>query len=204
MYLAATKQLFEWFSPSVRLSVRPSVRLSVKPFSLCSHHRIIMKFTAVITIDRSDVDARGQGHRSKVKVTEVQTILPQFDFFRSVTPVWKSQISMKLCTKFEVEKKRWPIVFQSHLSIIKVTPDNKLLILTRIERFCAVTWVWFHRCLWNDKPSLKKHRRDALMFSRSSVKFQGHMGQIMLIFTRISCFRMVTPICIYWWLWNDA
>ena len=88
-FLAATKQLYEWFSPSVclsvRLSVRPSVRLSVTPFWLCSHHPIIMKFSGVITSDKSDVHAKGQGQRSKVKVTEVTT---QLNRFRTVTPVW--------------------------------------------------------------------------------------------------------------------
>ena len=78
-FLAATKQLYEWFNPSVRLSVTP--------FSLCSHQRIIMKFSGVITNDKSDVHAKGQGQgqRSKVKVTEVKT---QFRRFRTVTPVW--------------------------------------------------------------------------------------------------------------------
>ena len=59
--------------PSVRLSVCLSVRLSVTPFWLCSHHPIIMKFSGVITSDKSDVHAKGQGQRSKVKVTEVTT-----------------------------------------------------------------------------------------------------------------------------------
>ena len=85
IFLAATKQLYEWFSPSVRPSVRLSVRLSVTPFWLCSHHRIIMKFSGVITSDKSDVHAKGQGQRSKVKVTEVTT---QLNRFRTVTPVW--------------------------------------------------------------------------------------------------------------------
>ena len=71
--------------PSVRLSVRPSVCLSVTPFWLCSHHPIIMKFSGVITSDKSDVHAKGQGQRSKVKVTEVTT---QLNRFRTVTPVW--------------------------------------------------------------------------------------------------------------------
>ena len=74
-----------WMVQSVRPSVRPSVRLSVTPFWLCSHHRIIMKFSGVITSDRSDVHAKGQGQRSKVKVTEVTT---QLNRFRTVTPVW--------------------------------------------------------------------------------------------------------------------
>ena len=59
--------------PSVRLSVCLSVRLSVTPFWLCSHHPIIMKFSGVITSDKSDIHAKGQGQRSKVKVTEVTT-----------------------------------------------------------------------------------------------------------------------------------
>ena len=74
---------------SVRPSVRPSVRLSVcpsiTPFSPCSHHRIIMKFSGVIIMDRGDVHAKGQGQRSKVKVTEVNT---QLSRFRTLTPVW--------------------------------------------------------------------------------------------------------------------
>ena len=70
---------------SVRLSIRPSVRPSVTPFWLCSHHRIIMKFSGVITNDQCKVHAKGQGQRSKVKVTEVTT---QLNRFRTVTPVW--------------------------------------------------------------------------------------------------------------------
>ena len=70
---------------SARLSVCPSVCLSVTHVWLCSHHRIIMKFSGVITNDRSDVHAKGRGQRSKVKVTEVTT---QLNRLRTVTPVW--------------------------------------------------------------------------------------------------------------------
>ena len=80
-FLAATKQLYEWYFPSVCLSVC----LPVTPFSLCSHHHIIMTFSGVITSDKSDVHAKGHGQRSKVKVTEVTA---QLNRFRTVTPVW--------------------------------------------------------------------------------------------------------------------
>ena len=69
LFLAATKQLYKWYFPSVRPSVRlsvcPSVRLSVTPFWLCSHHCIIMKFSEVITNDQRKVHAKGQGQRSR-------------------------------------------------------------------------------------------------------------------------------------------
>ena len=60
-----------WMVFSVRLSVCPSVCPSVTPFWLCSHHRIIMKFSGVITLDQGKVHAKGQGQRSKKKLTEV-------------------------------------------------------------------------------------------------------------------------------------
>ena len=74
-----------WLVQSVRPSVRLSVCPSVTPFSPCSHHRIIIKFSGVITMVRSDDHAKGQGQRSKVKVTEVNT---QLSRFRTLTPVW--------------------------------------------------------------------------------------------------------------------
>ena len=44
-----------------------------------------MKFSGVITNDRSDSHAKGQRRRSKAKVTEVKT---QLSRFWTVTPVW--------------------------------------------------------------------------------------------------------------------
>ena len=65
-------------------SVCPSICLSFTLFWLCSH-RIIMKFSGVITKEQGNVHAKGQGQWSKVKVTEVTT---QLNRFRTVTPVW--------------------------------------------------------------------------------------------------------------------
>ena len=45
------------------------------------HH----EFSEVITIDRSDVHAKGQGQKSKVRVRKVKTL---FSRFRTVSPVW--------------------------------------------------------------------------------------------------------------------
>ena len=77
---------FTWYLYQMcNTDVRLSVCLSVTPFSLCSSYRITMKFSGVITNDKSEVHAKGQEQRSKVKVTEVNT---QLNRFRTVTPVW--------------------------------------------------------------------------------------------------------------------
>ena len=80
-FLAAPKQLYEWYFLSVCLSVC----LSVTPFWLCFHHCIIMKLSGVITKNQGNVHAKNQGQSSNVKVTEVTT---QLSRFWTVTPDW--------------------------------------------------------------------------------------------------------------------
>ena len=68
IFLAATKQLYEWFSPSVRLSVRPSVRLShlfdYVPIILSSwNFQELLPVTKVTSMQK--VKVRGQRSRSQ-------------------------------------------------------------------------------------------------------------------------------------------
>ena len=62
-------------------------------------------------------------------------------------------MALKWCTKLNIAQKRYPIVFQGHPSNFKVTWDQKLPILTWIERFRTVTPVWIHGWIWNDAQS---------------------------------------------------
>ena len=83
-FLAATKQLYEWFSPSVRLSVC----LSVCPSHLFDYVTIIVSswnFQELSPRTRVRSMQKVRGQRSKVKVTEVTT---QLNRFRTVTQVW--------------------------------------------------------------------------------------------------------------------
>ena len=106
--------MYEWLI----LSVSPSVT----HFWLCSHHCIIMKFLGVITNDQSELHAKGQCQRSKVKVTEVKTPL---NCFRTVTPVliyiwwWKDAQSLMLLRRGVL------LFFRGHPSNFEVTQLKK-------------------------------------------------------------------------------
>ena len=90
-YAAATKQLYEWFSPSLPLSVRPSVCLSVCLSVRLSHlfHYVpitvsswnsheLLPMTKVRSMQK--VKVRGRRSGSQVK--------NQLSCFQTVTPVW--------------------------------------------------------------------------------------------------------------------
>ena len=138
--------------PSVCLSVRLSVCPSVTPFWLCSHHRIIMKFSGVITMDRSDVHAKGQGQRSKVKVTDVST---QLSCFRTVTPVWIPIWQWNHAHSLKQHRRGALLFFKVICENSRSHKTKRCLILTRIWRFQTATPVWIHWWLWNDAQSLK-------------------------------------------------
>ena len=75
-------QLASWQlrSNSPKMSVCPSVT----PFWLCFYHRIIMKFSGVITKDQGKVHAKGQGQRSRSQRSQpnltVSGLYLQFEF----------------------------------------------------------------------------------------------------------------------------
>ena len=156
---------------SVCPSVRPSVRLSVTPFWLCSHHRIIMKFSGVITNDQRKVHAKGQGQRSKVKVTEVTT---QLNRFRTVTPVWihiwwwNDAYSLMLL-------RRGALLFFKVIRQISRSHSSKN---RRIWPRLGVSGLWLQFEFTNGYEMMHKAwssiEEVPYCFSRSSVKFQGH------------------------------
>ena len=142
-FLAATKQLYEWFSPSVCPSV---CHTFFTMFPAPYYHEIF-----VIVDDRSDVHARGQGQRSKVKVTEVMTLLSRF---RTVTPVWIHIWWWNDGQSLMLLRRGALLFFKVIRQISRFTRSKKLLILTRIERFRTVTPIWIHPWPRNDAQSL--------------------------------------------------
>ena len=157
------------------------------------HHEIL----GVITIDRRDVHVKGQGQRSKVKLTEIKTQLRRF---RVVAPIWihiygDGMMHKAWCCLGEVL-----LVFRGHPSNFKVTQDNKSPILTRIGDFWTVTPVWINWWLWNYAQSFKQHRIGALLFievihqiSRSHLlknwQFESSLGKITRLVAAIKPLR---------------
>ena len=161
IFLAATKQLYEWYF----LSICPSVT----PFWLCSYHGI-MKFSGVITKDQGKVHAKGLGQRSKVNVTEVTT---QLNRFRTVTPVgihiwwWNDTYSLMLI-------RRCALLF--YKVIPKISRSHGAKNRGIWPRF-GVSGLLLQLELTNGYEVLHKAWRSIkevpFCFSRSSVKFHG-------------------------------
>ena len=166
-FLAATKQLYDWFSPSVCLSVCPSVT----PFSPCSHHRIIMKFSGVITMDRSDVHAKGQGQRSKVNVTEVNT---QLSRFWTLTPVWIHIWQWNYAHSWKQHRRGALLFFKVFRQISRWHSSKNRRIWPRL----GVSGLQLQFEFTNGYKMMHKAwssiEEVPYCFSRSSVKFQGH------------------------------
>ena len=99
LFLAATKQLYKWYFPSVCPSVRPSVRLSVchtffTMFPSSYHHEIFRNYyhgQKWCPCKRSRSEVKGQGHRDQ-HPTE-----PFADSNSSLN----SHMAMKSCTQLE-------------------------------------------------------------------------------------------------------
>ena len=145
------------------ISVCPSVCLSVTPFWQCYHHCIIMKFSGVITNDESDVHAKGQGQRSKVKVTEVKKIVKfdpdwafpdciQFEFtngYKMMHKAWSSIEEVPYCVS-----RSSVIKFQGHTALKSVEfdpnwafPDcNSVLNSPMATKWCTKLEVALKRC----------------------------------------------------------
>ena len=133
-----------------------------------------MKFSGVITNDRSDVYAKGQ--KSKDKVTEVKT---QISRFATITPLWFHiwwwNDAWHCLGVVPYWFSRSSVKFQGH------TVKKKSLISTQIGRFRNVSPVWIHRWLWMMHKDWSSIEEVPYSFSRLSVKFQGHRAKEIFI-----------------------
>ena len=141
VFLAATKQLYDWFSPSVRLSVCLSVWLS----HLFDYVPVIvssLNFQELLLMTEVTSMQRGQGQRSRVKVTEVNN---QLSHFRTITPVqihiwWNDAQSLMLL-------RRGGLLFFKDIRQISRSHVSKIIEFDPNLRFRTVTPVLIHQWL---------------------------------------------------------
>ena len=158
-----------WMVFSVRLSVCPPATPFFTMFPSSYHHE------RVITNDQSEIHAKGQGQRSKVKVTEVKTQLKRF---WTVTPVWTHTCGWNDAQGLTLLR-RGALLFLKVIRQISRSHDQKKTssILTQIGGFRTVTLVWIHQWLRMMYKIWSRIEEVPYCFWWSSVKFQGHTGQ---------------------------
>ena len=151
-----------------------------------------MKFSGVITNDQSKVHTKGQGQRSKVKVTEVTT---QLNRFRTVTPVWihiwwwNDAYSLMLL-------RRGAVLFFKVIRQISRSHGSKN---RRIwPRFGIHQWLRMMHKAWSSIEEV------SYCFLRSSVKSQGHTALKTVEFDSNWPFpdsnsSLNTPMATKWW-----
>ena len=127
------------------------------PCSPFSHHRIIMKFSGVITMVKSDVHAKGQGQRSRS-----QRSTPNLAVSGLLNSSLNSHMAMKSCTRSSVK-------FQGHtaLKIVEFDPD-----WTFPDRNSSFNPPMAMKCCTKLETAEVPY-----CFPKSSIKFQGHTGQ---------------------------
>ena len=158
-------------------SVRLSVCLSVCP-SVCLSHLfdyvpIIVSswnFQELLPVTKVNVHAKGQGQRSKVKVTEVTT---QLNRFRTVTPVWIHMWWWNDAYSL-IMLRRGALLFFKVIRQISRSHGSKN---RRIWPRLGVSGLWLQFEFTNGYKMLHKAwssiEEVPYCFWRSSVKFQG-------------------------------
>ena len=130
-----------------------------------------MKFSGVITMVKSDVHAKGQGQRSKVKVTEVNT---QLSRFRTLTPVWIHIWQWNDAYSLMMLRRGALLFFKVIRQISRSHGSKKRRILPRL----GVSGLQLQFEFTNGYEMLHKAwssiEEVPYCFWRSSVKFQGH------------------------------
>ena len=144
-------------------AVCPSIRHTF--FTMFSSSYRHEKFSVVITINKSDVSAKGQGQRSKVKVTGQKNFDPIWTILDrdwSLNHRWLRYNAQSL--KWHSRSALLFVKVIQQISSMVTQTGGKSTILTQIECFQTVSLLSIHRCLQNYAQSLKWHRRGALLF----------------------------------------
>ena len=132
-----------------------------------------MKFSGVLTNDRSYIHWKGWGHRSKVKVMEVKTYLSRF---QTVTPAWICGWLWNDAQSLKQHRRGALLFFKviCHISGSHGTTNCRFWPKFSFSR------LWLHFEFTDGYEMMHKASNSIeevpYCFLRSSIKFQGHTG----------------------------
>ena len=158
-----------------------------------------MKFSAVITTDRSHVHAKSQGQRSKVKVTKVKTyFIPLWAF-----PDCNSSLNSHV-QSFQWHRRGARLFFAVILQISRSQGLKNHWFWPKLSVYGLQLQIEFTHGYKTMYKAWSGTKEVPHCFSRSPVEIQGDIGQKLTILTKIGCFQTLTPVWTHKWLWNDA
>ena len=164
-----------------------------------------MKWGTKLDVAKKGCPIVFQGHPSNFKVTWLKNlpILTYIGRFRTVTPIWIHQWLWNDSQSLK-QHRRCAILF------FKVIRQFSMSCGTKIAKFGPNRAFLDCDSSLNIPMALKCCTKlnvvwsGALLFSMSSIKFQGHAGQKSPILTQIERFRTVTQVWLPRWIWNDT
>ena len=135
------------------------------------------------------------------KVLSIETLSERKNNWQNVANIYIIMNKVKKKNPLRIG----PLVFPLMLDWTNCYANSLVVCgLTQIGHFRTVTPVWIHQRLRPDAQSLKQHKRGALFFSRSSIKFQGHTAQNIANFDPNWKFpdcnsSLNSPMALKWW-----
>ena len=153
-----------------------------------------------VTICFSGSSVKYQGHTA-LKIVEFD---PDWAFSDCNSSL-NSPMATKWCTTPEEALERYPIVFQGHTSNFNVT---------RLKKIVDFDPNWpFPDCnsSLNSPMATEWCTKLEVESKRCPIVFQSHTSNYKVTrlkkssnLTQIGRFRIVTPVWIHWWIWNDT
>ena len=165
--------------------------MPVTPFSLCSHHGIIMKF-----VYQWQKWCLCKSSRSEVKT--------QINNFGTITPVWFHIWWWNDAQSLILFRSGALLIFKVIYQISSHTAKKNHQFRPKLGVFGLYLQFEFtdgYEMMHKDWSSIEEV---PYCLSRLSVKFQGHRAKKYQFWPKIGIFRTVTQVRIHRWLWNDA
>ena len=145
---------------------------------------------------------KGLRQGSKVRMTEAKTNFVPFGGFQTVTPVWMHTWLQNDAQSLQEHIRGALLFFKVICQISRSQRKKNHWLSTKLGISGLECLLEFRDCYEIMHKARSSIEEMLYCFSRSSVKVVW--DKKLSIFTFIKHFQNITPVWIYWWLWNDT